>query len=247
MNKVSVVITNYNQGHLISRSINSVLNQNYPKELMELIVIDDGSSDNSAQVIFDLFKEYQEVVPNEADRVNVSLTTKPNGGTASARNKGIELAKHDIVCFLDADDEYLPDKVLKSVETITKYPHVGMVYSDYIEAEVDGSKHIVHKPSFNKEMLLYKCIVSTNSCIHKAILKKVGWFDETIKGCEDYDLWLRIAFSQFMLLHIPEPLFIYYNHGDNKTFTFNRDKWFNEEKRAKERVLKGEIYVSRTK
>lgn len=239
----TIVITNYNQGHLLDRSLSSAINQNYPHKQYEIIIVDDGSTDNSVEIAHKLISTYL----NNTSDLTIKLITKENGGTASARNAGIDAASGNVIAFLDADDEYLPNKLSESIKIMNKYHNVGVVYSDYFETFPDNTKKIVYKPSFNRDILFSQCIVSTNSCIHRSVIDKVGYFDSSIKGCEDYDFWLRIAYSNIMILHIPEPLFIYHNHNLNKTVTFNPNMWAFEEQKIRQRIIKGDtLYVSNT-
>lgn len=237
--KVSVIITNYNQGHLIKRAILSINNQNYNHDLIELIIIDDGSTDDSITRIVEYVSD-PSIIGNIK---NIKTVFKKNGGTASARNAGIKESSNDIICFLDADDEYLPNKISKSVLEITRFPGIGCVYSDYNEVMTDGKINRAFKHPFEGQMLLKTCIVSTNSVISREAINRVGEFDETIGGCEDYDLWIRIAVSGLILRHIPEALFNYYNHGNNKTVYYDKNKWSKEEQLIKHRAINGQYYI----
>lgn len=236
-NAVSIVITNYNQGKFANRAIKSVVDQSYSKDLIEIIIIDDGSTDNSVDLINEEIVKYSD---NEIK--NIRLVTKNNGGTASARNTGINNSNYNIIAFLDIDDEYYPNKIKYSVDTLLKYNNIGCVYSDYIEIDIDGSKKRVFKPPYNKHLLMQQCIVSTNSIITKKVVDTIGYFDESIKGPEDFDLWLRIS-CRFMIFHIPEPLFAYHHHGGNKSDVSDMQAWRMEEQKIRERIATGQYYV----
>ena len=208
MTKCSIIIPNYNQGHFLERSVSSAVAQTVNKEDLEIIIVDDGSKDNSlltAQLLISKFNDS-----------TITLIKKQNGGTASARNAGILASSGEYIGFLDADDEYHPQKAEISIKYLDKAKEVGLVYSDYLEVFPERTVYNA-KPDFNPSVLKNECIVSTNSFIKRSVVNTVGLFNESIKIIEDYDYWLRISAANFMCLRIPVPLFTYYNHGENKT------------------------------
>tara|TARA_Y100000296_G_scaffold81593_1_gene109123 strand:- start:235 stop:969 length:735 start_codon:yes stop_codon:yes gene_type:complete len=235
--KCSIVITNYNQEKFLERSILSAINQDIDSDLYEIVIVDDGSTDNSISTINNILEN------NDASDVKIYLLSKSNGGTASARNAGAYDSHGEFISFLDADDEYLPSKLSRSLQEIEMFPNVGVVYSDYIEEDPEGEKRVTFKYPFDMDILMNHCIVSTNSMLSRESFLKVGGFDESIMGCEDYDLWLRIASSGYMIRHIPETLFTYYCHANQKTATYDMNKWAEEESFIKNRVLRGEYFV----
>ena len=233
--KSSIIITNYNQGHLIGKAISSAYKQDYDKSSYEIIIVDDGSIDGSV----DLIKKYLE--QNKIS--DIQFVTKSNGGTASARNAGVRASSGSIIGFLDADDEYGPQKLSKSVEAIGKYETVGCVYSDYYEVYPTGKIQRIFKPPFDKMGLFDNCIVSTNSFFTKEAWEKVGGLDEQLTYAEDYDFVLRLVVAGFMIRHIPLALFAYHNHGSNKSNTSDMKLWGQEEAGFKTRAMNGIYYV----
>src|SRR5208282_3384577 len=115
---VTVLIDTYNYGRFIEQAIDSVLGQDFPAEQMEILVVDDGSTDDTAERV----KEYGE---------RVRYFWKPNGGQASAFNFGFAKARGEIVALLDADDYWLPGKLRRVAEEFEKSPELGMVYHQY--------------------------------------------------------------------------------------------------------------------
>lgn len=110
---VSIIITNYNYGQFLREAIDSALNQSYPQ--IEVVVVDDGSTDNSQDII----KSYgDKIVP----------VIKANGGQASAFNTGFAASRGDIICFLDSDDLFMPEKVAEIVDVFTSHQDVGWCY-----------------------------------------------------------------------------------------------------------------------
>jgi glycosyltransferase involved in cell wall biosynthesis len=212
--KCSIIIPNYNQGHFLERSVGSAIKQTLDPSDYEIIIVDDGSKDNSLLVA-------QNIISQNKTH-NIKLIKKPNGGTASARNAGIVNSSGKYIGFLDADDEYAPEKAELSIKYLEFGPEVGLVYSDYLEVHGDRLFYSA-KRDFDPAMLKIDCIVSTNSFIKKEVVNTVGYFNEAIKIIEDYDYWMRISAANYMCLRIPMPLFTYYVHGQNKTVVSSQE------------------------
>ena len=225
----SIIITNYNQGRFFKDAFDSVIAQTYVNK--EIVIVDDGSTDNSLDIIKKILSEYKGNIPYK-------LITKENGGTASARNVGIKNSNGQFLAFLDVDDIYYLDKVSVSVGKLLEYNGaIGVAYSDYdILYENTGNRKREIKAPFDSDLLLQFCMVSTNSVVHRVVFETVGLFDETIRGMEDYEFWLR-ASTKFTFCHIPFALFCYREHGNNKSLTTNRNKWIEEENKMKERFV----------
>jgi glycosyltransferase involved in cell wall biosynthesis len=128
---VTVLIDTYNYGHLLGRAIESALGQTYPSSHLEILVVDDGSTDHTP-----------EVAQQYADRVR--YTRKARGGQASAINEGIRQARGEIICLLDADDYFYPDKVRRVVEAFRGHPQVGLVYDNFDIVDNDGKTFRKH-------------------------------------------------------------------------------------------------------
>lgn len=229
MIEVSVVITTYNEEKYIEAAIKSAENQTLDQNLYEIIVVDDGGSDNTDKIVHNLKKQGSKL----------KYFKKKNGGTASARNFGVSKAEGTYISFLDGDDTYLPKKIEKSLKIIKKGPSIGLVYSDYIEKYPDRSQ-IRLMQNFSKEKNFHSCIVSTNSMVKKEALDLVGGFDESFKYVEDYDLWCRLSMAGFFALRVPEVLFTYNSHQNSKTNTAGLEKIRPEWARIRERIMKNE-------
>jgi glycosyltransferase involved in cell wall biosynthesis len=178
------------------------------------------------------------VISQQKDIIKI-IKTPTNGGTAKARNCGIQAAKGDFFAFLDADDVYYPEKVAYSMFKMTEFPTVGLVYSDYDEYNINGNNQIIrqYKEPFSFQNLLNRCIVSTNPVIAKQAFMSVGLYNENIKGMEDYELALRIG-SKHTMVHVPIALFKYNNHGKNKTLTTPKEAWAKEEQLMKQNFIR---------
>lgn len=196
---VSVIIPAYNAEKYIKEAIESVLNQTYKN--IELIVVDDGSTDNTAEIV----KKY-------LNDPRVKYIYQENKGLAGARNTGIKKAKGDYIAFLDADDFYLPEKIEKEVKFLKEHPEFDIVYCN-MEHFYDGKSKILfqHRGPFYSgnvfEKLLNKFFGQADTLlIPKKILDKIGLFDEKMRYSEDWDLLLRISWAGFKFGFIKEPL-----------------------------------------
>lgn len=189
---ISVVIPTFNRQDFIKRAVESVLNQSF--QPLEIIVVDDGSTDNTKEVLKDL---------------NITYIYQKNSGVSSARNRGIEIAKAQWVCFLDSDDIWEEKKLEKQVEFHKKN---SFLISQTEEKWIRNNK-LINKPKHYKkhsgdifQHSLQLCSITPSSVIiHKDIFKDIGVFDEELQVCEDYDLWLRIT-QKYPVGLIPEEL-----------------------------------------
>jgi glycosyltransferase involved in cell wall biosynthesis len=179
---ISVVIPTYNRYEVLKRALTSVYEQTHkPKEV---IIIDDGSTDETSQIIktFPDAKYYYQ----------------KNSGVSSARNLGIEKANYEWIAFLDSDDEWHAEKLQEHLELHLTKPELQMSYTD--EKWIRGAKEVKVPKRYRKfggdifkECLSHCIIAPSATIIHKDLLARVGLFDESLEVCEDYDLWLRVA------------------------------------------------------
>ena len=209
MKKVSVIIPAYNSEAFVGESVESALNQTYPS--LEVIVVNDGSTDSTEDALSPFM-----------DRI--VYIKKENGGPASARNVGIKRSTGDYICFLDADDKYLPEKVEKQVTYLNDHPNVGLVFSD---ASILGGGFLAQRGSIHEALPIYQgyvfprlfisnFILNLTVMIRREVLDKSGLFDEDRKfiSIEDYELWLRIA-MHYPVGYISERLANYRVHSSN--------------------------------
>jgi GT2 family glycosyltransferase len=194
---VSVILPTYNRDAIVSRAIESVLSQTYPH--CELIVVDDGSTDNTAA----LLNTY-------ANRINV--IHRDNGGVSAARNTGIRCSTGDYIALLDSDDYWLPEKLAEQIAFFKSQPDALICQTE--EIWIRNGKRVNPKKRHQKhsgmifEKTLPLCLVSPSAVmIRKTLLDEVGLFDETLPACEDYDLWLRISWKYPVYL-IDTPLIV---------------------------------------
>jgi glycosyltransferase involved in cell wall biosynthesis len=179
---VSVVIPTYNRYRLLRRAIASLQAQSFaPKEI---IVVDDGSSDETAQI--------------QQDFPEIIYIYQTNQGVSAARNRGIQEASSEWIAFLDSDDEWHKEKLHKQVAFHKNNPDILMSYTD--EVWIRDGKRVNIPKKFQKigkdafvENIEYCNIAPSSVMMHRTLFTQVGFFDETLEVCEDYDLWLRVA------------------------------------------------------
>jgi len=183
--QVSVVLPTYNRDWIVSDAITSVLDQGYAN--LELIVVDDGSTDDTP----DLLSAF-------GDRITV--IRQPNRGVSAARNAGIRAAAGQLIALLDSDDTWLPGKVSAQVDFFSTNPDALICQTEEIwirnGVRVNPGKRHRKEAGMIFERCLVLCLVSPSAVMmRKPLLDEVGLFDETLPTCEDYDLWLRIAWK----------------------------------------------------
>ena len=191
----SVVIPTYNRAATIGRAIESALSQTRPH--FEIILVNDGSTDHTEEAI----KPYR-------DRIR--YISQDNRGSASARNRGILEGSGNYIAFLDSDDLWYPKKLERVEIAIREYPEAGLFYSDSNVIDGNGRLMWVHKcphiigSAYQK--FLESDFVSTSAVVvRRNCFDGVGVFSESLTGCEDWDMWIRLS-RQFSSIHIPEVL-----------------------------------------
>ncbi len=200
MEKVSVIIPTYNRENLIERSVRSVLNQTY--ENLEVIVVDDGSTDNTEEVVKSIRDE------------RIIYFKQKNGGAAMARNTGVTLATADYIAFHDSDDVWREDKLLKQMQFLKDNPEYGMVYSNFKFHRLDGNSYSVPediKPIGQLSGDIFLTVLINNTVgaptmvIRKELFEEIGGFNEALSCLEDWDFAIRFA-ENFYVGYIDEDL-----------------------------------------
>ena len=209
--KVSIIIPTYNRANLLSRAIKSVLNQTFKD--FELIIVDDGSTDNTKQVV--------EKFQKEDSRIKY-IWQENSGAPARPKNTGIKNAKGNYIAFLDDDDEWLPEKLEKQLKLFESSSNLGFVGCNILVTNNKNKKSskVYKMPTYSESIFFEKLFegnfILTSSCvvIKREVLNKIGLFDENLKFGDDWDLWLRIA-KKYKFDFAPEFLIKYYIHGGN--------------------------------
>ena len=199
MMNISVVIPTYNRIELLKRSIDSVINQTIKPS--EVIIVDDGSNDGT-----------EAMVKNKYD--SLKLITQKNKGASAARNSGIKASSGEWICFLDSDDEWKNDKLEKQITAAANNSDYKFFHSN--EIWIKNGKRINQKKKHKKyggdifKKCLDMCRISPSSVlIEKNIFEEIGFFNENLVVCEDYELWLRIC-DKYEVFFIDEPLIFKY-------------------------------------
>ncbi len=187
--KVSVIIPTYNRAHLVGRAIQSVLNQTFKD--FELIVVDDGSTDNTDDII----KEFQK----KDDRITY-LKHKKNKGGSAARNAGIKASRGEYIAFQDSDDEWLSKKLEKQMRVFNSASlEIGVVYTGFWRIENNRKIYIPASWVVQKEGKIYKELLKGNFVTTQSILvrkvcfDRVGYFDEDLPRLQDWELVIRLS------------------------------------------------------
>jgi hypothetical protein len=182
---VSVIIPTYNRAGYLAEAVESVLAQSFPAR--EIIVVDDGSKDNTA-----------EVAASFGDRI--IYHRQDNAERGAARNKGFQLSHGSMVAFLDSDDLWMPDKLKCDVDLLMRSPEVGLVYSDYLVVDSDGRTlgHVNPRPvdCAATSFLMSESLVSLGThLIRRECVEATGGFREEreLSGNEDWEFWVRLS------------------------------------------------------
>jgi len=180
--EISVVIPVYNRWGLLCSALSSVIEQTYYPS--EIIVVDDGSDTPVTPELKEKFPQVQ-------------FIRQPNGGVASARNNGIKKSTGSWIALLDSDDQWEKTKLEKQVALLTK--HSGLLAVHTGEKWMRNGNEVIPPAYLDKssktlwERSLKNCLICPSSILlHRTLFDEIGWFDESLPVCEDYDFWLRL-------------------------------------------------------
>lgn len=209
MTRVSVIIPTYNRSGLLVKAVSSVLNQTF-KDL-EVLIIDDGSTDDTKQRIEGLGES----------RIRYIRNSK-NMGVSGSRNVGITSSLSDYIGFLDDDDEWLPEKLERQVGILDNSPsNVGLVYTGTLSVDLATGGLIEttiprYKGNVLNDLVFLNFIPTSSVLARRECFTKVGLFDENLSYGEDFDLWIRIS-TEFLIDYIQDPLAIHKDHPQTTT------------------------------
>ncbi|TPV93205.1 MAG: glycosyltransferase [Myxococcales bacterium FL481] len=202
---ISVVVPTYQRAELTCRALRSVVAQTEAPG--EIILVDDGSSDGTAERVHEQFPQVRVIVQS-------------NRGVSAARNRGIRDARGELVALLDSDDEWHPDKLARQVHALSAAPWARLCHTD--EVWVRRGRRVNPMRKHQKfggwiyDKCLPLCAISPSSVlVFRSLLEEVGGFDEDLPACEDYDLWLRIC-ARHPVLFVPEALLTKYGGHDDQ-------------------------------
>ncbi len=206
MAKVSVIIPTYNRSNLVREAVQSVLRQSFAD--FEVLVVDDGSTDDTRSII-------ECILDNR-----IRYFYKDNGGQSSARNFGLAKATGEYIAYLDEDDLWPVDYLKIMIEHLNTHQEYGAAYTRVIEQFPDGRKEEMSSPERYKSGWITKysfdlgpCLMPSATCFRKSVWKDFFW-DEAIRRCPDYDVFLRIS-TRAQFLFVPDTYVIKRWYSEN--------------------------------
>lgn len=198
---VSVIIPCYNHAHFLGEAITSVINQTYP--YVEIIVVDDGSTDDTAQIA----KAYP----------NIRYVWQNNLGLSRSRNVGLSYSKGTSIVFLDADDSLFHDAIDIGLRALASRNDCALAFGLFVNiGSIQGMQKLSRETNYGyKELLQRNVIGNPGSVLYRRwVFTEIGGFDEANSPAADYDLYLRVA-RQFPILCHHQPVVKYRKHGAN--------------------------------
>jgi glycosyltransferase involved in cell wall biosynthesis len=214
MPRVSIIIPTYNGDRFIAETLESVLNQTYDN--YEIIVIDDGSSDTTLQVLNHSLAQYGEL---GGDRIRI--VTQANQGVAAARNRGLELAQGELIIFLDQDDLLLPDKLATQVPYFDRFSDVGIVHSGWRLVDAQGNKLSDSEPWRDVPVLNSASWIRRMPALFSAMIFRRDWLERVnglstqFKQACDVDLIQRLVLAGCQSVWLPQITVLYRQHDRN--------------------------------
>jgi glycosyltransferase involved in cell wall biosynthesis len=200
---VSTIIPTYNRAQDVVLAVESALGQSYPADQHEVLVVDDGSTDDTEAVLAPFGHR-------------IRYLRKTNGGVSAARNHGLAHVRGEAVAFLDSDDEWRPDKLALQVALLKERPNIAMVLTDMQVVDEDRSvQEIFRRRTTIPEdgwvlpyVLRNPAMTPSTAMIRTEIARELGGFDTTLRTAEDLDFHLRLALHHQVAV-IPQPLVRY--------------------------------------
>jgi Glycosyltransferases, probably involved in cell wall biogenesis len=204
---ISVIIPNYNYSKYLREAIESVLEQTYPN--IEVIVVDDGSKDNSKEIL-------------ESYEGKIKTVFQKNQGVSAARNNGAAISSGEFLAFLDADDVWFPTKIEKQVQKFLSDEGLGLVHVGVEEINADGKgiRTLLNglEGNVSHEFLLFERAVilggGSGFMVSRKVFEEVGGFDPRLSTSADWDIFYRVS-SRYRVGFVPEILLKYRVHNSN--------------------------------
>jgi glycosyltransferase involved in cell wall biosynthesis len=198
---VSIIVPCYNYGHLLSETLNNILEQSYAN--WECIIVDDGSTDNTSSVAKEFVKNYKQF----------SYVYQKNAGLSAARNTGLHHSKGSFIQLLDSDDFIESNKLLSQINVFVEHPNSDIVYSEvrYFSSEQQTLRRFsmneidnpwMPKVDSSNQQLLMSTLIDLNICvvnaplIRKSVFDRIGFFNTKLIAVEDWEFWCRCAFQE---------------------------------------------------
>lgn len=210
---LSVIIPAYNAESHIVECLQSIVEQTKKDIAIEIVIINDGSRDNTHNIVLSFISQHP--------TVDFNYIVKPNGGVSSARNMGIACSKYDWIAFLDSDDIWLPNKLEKQFSFIADFSSnvdfLGCARNNEILSILGRKITSAHKATV-RELLIKMYPQTSTALVKKSVLEKVGGYDESMSHAEDGDLWVRVC-SEGDFYYTPDSLVLTgggkFNYGES--------------------------------
>lgn len=246
---VSVIIPAYNASRYLKETIESLLVQSYSN--LEIIIINDGSTDDTETVIRPFLTEKR-----------IKYFSQANGGISKARNKGVVCSQGVYIAFLDADDLALPERIEEQVDFLEKNSDYGVAYSQF-QSFIEGRSRRLftyRRTGFSgnifQPLLQYSFICPSTVMLRRKVFDDVGGFDEQFRDAEDWDLWRRLAYRGVLFGFIDKPLVLTRLHPQSlsgfanqvrmkKMNLYSFEKLFNQMTETERVVWQSERIVAR--
>lgn len=218
---VSVLIPLFNRAQYIEETIQSVLSQDYPR--IELIVIDDGSTDGGDLLVQTLVDQEKLCLLRHPDNVNK--------GQAAALNLGLSAARGEYIAVLDSDDLYVEGKIAKQVAFLQQHPEIGLVYGN--GKGIDAAGKVIYDINYDNQpepsdpnAVLLDCyfLLPQNSLVRASVYQQAGNFDERLRSGQDHDMLIRLA-EKTKIAHQSIDSFRYRRHGDSISAKGTETRW----------------------
>lgn len=201
---ISVIIPCYNQAQFLAQTVESALNSTHPK--LEIIIVNDGSTDYSKEIAEELTEKYS----------NVYLLNQKNAGVAAARNAGIEFSNSKYILPLDGDDLISKEYLDEAIKVLEKKPEVKVVYCEAVKFDENGERHWNLKP-FSLNSLARDNMIFVSAVFRRADALAVGSFSENMKmGREDWEFWIKMLKNGGEVVKLPLKGFFYRIHSGSK-------------------------------
>lgn len=212
--KVSIIIPVYKGEAFIRETMLSALDQTYTH--IEVVVVNDGSPDNSEQTVADLLRDPR-----------IKYIKQRNQGVAAARNAGIRASTGELIAFLDQDDLWLPEKLALQVRCLGENPDVGLVHGNVRFVDKEGRRIHEREDRWDVDARLAtgRCfpvlfdmnrLAMLTVCMRRECFDMIGPLREDIPGVDDYEYWLRLS-RRYAFAHLERPLALYRLHGANES------------------------------
>ena len=207
---VSVIIPSFNHAPYLQECVDSVLAQDHLK--LEVIVVDDGSSDGSLQIL----QSYGE---------RITLLQQSRGRQARARNLALGVSRGELIAFLDSDDRYLPGRITAAVDAFRTQPQAALVWADYRQIDAAGKavaecRWLPPQQDFRRVLIAGNPICNATVTVRRAVLDEIGGFDERVPRVCDGAAWYQIAARGHRFLHLDRLVLDYRLHGGNDSARF---------------------------